>query len=127
MSAVGATGVVTSITNTLGNSFAMLSMDTEYQRSRKLAAAKHRSAVGRLAHGGESLLRGVYEGATGLILQPFRGTQVGWVGWWWWWWWWLSLFTPACWQLSGGRRAGLCQGPWQGRAGPAGQAGGRRH
>ena len=73
----GATGVVTSITSTLGNSFAALSMDADYQRSRKLAAARHRTAAQKLTHGGESLLRGVYEGATGLVMQPFRGTQVG--------------------------------------------------
>jgi vacuolar protein sorting-associated protein 13A/C len=71
----GAVGVVTSITGTLGNSFAALAMDDDYKRARQRAAAKQRTAVGELSHGGQQLFRGMLEGATGLVLQPFRGAQ----------------------------------------------------
>ncbi len=48
----GTAGAVTSITSTIGNSFAVLSMDAEYQRDRATARNAKKTALGRLGSGG---------------------------------------------------------------------------
>lgn len=71
----GAAGFVTSITGTVGNSLAVLSMDDDFQRARKHDAARHRTVAGQLEHGGIQFARSLYEGATGIFLQPLKGAR----------------------------------------------------
>eukprot|EP00911_Craspedida_sp_UC1_P002454 UC1_evm1s1827 len=72
----GAAGFVTSITGTIGNSLAVLSMDEDYQRARKHGSARHRSVAGQLEHGGAQFAQSLYEGATGIFLQPLKGAKA---------------------------------------------------
>lgn len=71
----GAAGFVTSITGTVGNSLAVLSMDDDFQRARKHDAARQRTVAGQLEHGGIQFARSLYEGATGIFLQPLKGAR----------------------------------------------------
>jgi hypothetical protein len=61
----------------LGNAFAVLSLDNEYQSSRLEAKQRETSARGLLAHSGKSLVGGVVEGISGLVLQPLRVRDIG--------------------------------------------------
>lgn len=72
--------MVSSLTGAVGNAMAALTLDAEYQRQRRQAAGTRRSAVGQLTHGGGRFLRGLYEGTTGIVLQPLRGAQSDGVG-----------------------------------------------
>jgi vacuolar protein sorting-associated protein 13A/C len=59
----------------LGNAVAVLSLDSEYQSARIEARQRETTATGLLKHSGKSLVGGVVDGLSGLVLQPLRGAQ----------------------------------------------------
>jgi vacuolar protein sorting-associated protein 13A/C len=71
----GTTGTVTSITGTLGNTFATLSMDKDYSRSRRADNMRKKTAIGHLRYGGERLGKSLLEGIGGVCMQPWEGAK----------------------------------------------------
>ncbi|KAG2527354.1 hypothetical protein JM16_003471 [Phytophthora kernoviae] len=64
------------ISGTFGQGFANLSLDDHYQHNRARARRRHvRGLREGLVQGSKELSLGVYEGVTGLVLNPMRGAQ----------------------------------------------------
>lgn len=67
--------MLSSFTGAVSDTFAALSFDSNYQQQRRRNVGVQRSAVQHLTHGGERLFRGVFEGTTGLVMQPIKGAR----------------------------------------------------
>ncbi|KAK1948559.1 putative vacuolar protein sorting-associated protein 13C [Phytophthora citrophthora] len=64
------------ISGTFGQGFANLSLDDHYQQNRARARRRHvRGLREGLVQGSRELSLGVYEGVSGLVLNPMRGAQ----------------------------------------------------
>eukprot|EP00049_Salpingoeca_infusionum_P002983 m.61945 g.61945 ORF g.61945 m.61945 type:complete len:3627 (-) comp11888_c0_seq2:204-11084(-) len=74
---VGATGMVSGLTGALGNTMAAITMDKDFQRQRRQAQSRKKTTGQHVLHTGESMLRSVWGGATGLFVKPIEGARSG--------------------------------------------------
>ncbi|EFC49928.1 vacuolar associated sorting protein [Naegleria gruberi] len=64
------------LTGNVGNGIAFLTFDKEYNQQRdRQANQKPKDIKEGLASGAKSLFRGIYGGATGIVMQPVKGAQ----------------------------------------------------
>ncbi|XP_065320844.1 intermembrane lipid transfer protein VPS13A-like isoform X3 [Gordionus sp. m RMFG-2023] len=72
----GAAGAVSRITGTLGKGLAALTMDQDYQKSRREEMNKRPADLKEgVARGGKGLVMGFYEGVTGIVKKPIEGAK----------------------------------------------------
>jgi len=71
----GSLGVVSSIGKNATRGLATLSFDSEYLKSREIAAV-HDQGLGRsVGHGAVSFGKGIFDGVTGVVAQPVKGAM----------------------------------------------------
>uniref|UniRef100_A0A3Q3D817 Vacuolar protein sorting 13 homolog C n=1 Tax=Hippocampus comes TaxID=109280 RepID=A0A3Q3D817_HIPCM len=75
---VGAAGVVSRITGSVGKGLAAITMDKEYQQKRREEMNRTpKDFGGSLAKGGKGLLKGVVSGVTGIVTKPVEAKKEG--------------------------------------------------
>ncbi len=77
----GVAGAASKITGTLGKGLAYLTFDADYQKKRREAMRRRPTQLREnLAQGGRTLLMGVVDGISGVVLRPIEGAQQQGVG-----------------------------------------------
>uniref|UniRef100_A0A3Q3JJ33 Vacuolar protein sorting 13 homolog C n=1 Tax=Monopterus albus TaxID=43700 RepID=A0A3Q3JJ33_MONAL len=75
---VGAAGMVSRITGSVGKGLAAITMDKEYQQKRREEMNRPPKDFGEsLAKGGKGLLKGVVGGFTGIVTKPMEAKKEG--------------------------------------------------
>uniref|UniRef100_A0A3B4TYL0 Vacuolar protein sorting 13 homolog C n=1 Tax=Seriola dumerili TaxID=41447 RepID=A0A3B4TYL0_SERDU len=75
---VGAAGMVSRITGSVGKGLAAITMDKEYQQKRREEMNRPPRDFGEsLAKGGKGLLKGVVGGVTGIVTKPVEAKREG--------------------------------------------------
>jgi vacuolar protein sorting-associated protein 13A/C len=72
----GLSDTFSKFTGSIGKGLTVLTMDSKFQESRRLASRNRPKHVGQgMAHGAASFVRGITSGVTGIVSQPIEGAQ----------------------------------------------------